>query len=191
MSVSTQLVSDPYFDLQRATRIHRQQHGCGAYTFEDGPGLRELSARVQAKRVLELGTGLGYTACCMAHGSPSALIDTIEGDETHVALALEQIERYGLGERIVVHHGPFDLVLATLTTGYDLIFFDGFAPSPKVIWRLRELLTDKGLLVCSNLQLASGYEARELASELGDVRRWRALADLEGGRTRVLAKLGN
>ena len=182
--------ADPYVDVQQATRLHRQQHGCGAYTFEDGPGLLQLSARLQARRVLELGTALGYTACCMAHGSPLAHIDTIEADEAHVALAREHIERHGLGERLVVHCGMFAQVLPTLKAGYDLIFFDGFAPGPQVIRRLRALLAERGVLVCSNLQLASGEDARELASELGDVRRWRSLADLEGGRTQVLAKVG-
>lgn len=191
MSMSSTPDADVYSDIQHATRVHRQQHQCGAYTFEDGPGLLQLSAKLRATRVLELGTALGYTACCMAHGSPLAHIDTIEADEAHAALAREHIERHGLAERVVVHCGMFDQVLPTLKAGYDLIFFDGFAPGPQVIRRLRALLAERGVLVCSNLQLASGDDARALASEFGDVRRWRALADLEGGRTQVLAKVGS
>jgi aryl-alcohol dehydrogenase-like predicted oxidoreductase len=41
------------------TRRHRADHGCGAYTFEDGPGLIALAATHRATRVLELGAALG------------------------------------------------------------------------------------------------------------------------------------
>ena len=67
---------DPFQSLQDVTRIHRSEHGCGAYTFEDGTGLIDLSARIKPKRILELGTALGYTACCLASGSPEAHVDS-------------------------------------------------------------------------------------------------------------------
>ena len=177
-----------FVDIQAATRRHRAQHGCGAYTFEDGPALIRLASQRLPSRVLELGTALGYTACCLAHGSPQALVDTIEGDREHVKLAQAQIACYELSSRITVHHGQFDAVLSTLLSGYDLAFFDGFAPPLDVILRIRQLLSDDGVLVCSNLQLASGKEAERLDAELANSERWQRLDPIEGGRTAVLAK---
>ena len=181
---------DPFADVQQATRQHRRQHGCGAYTFEDGPALTALSGWKQPQRVLELGTALGYTACCLAQGCALARVDTIEGDAAHVALAREQIARHALAHRITVHQGQFDEVLGQLEAGYDLAFFDGFEPPPATIAQVRDLLGPGGMLVCSNLQLGRGAAARQLAHDLDDASRWQTMASIEGGRTAVRIKLG-
>lgn len=183
------LGSDPFADLQQATRLHLRQHGCGAYTFEDGPALTVLSAWKWPQRVLELGTALGYTACCLAQGCALAQVDTIEGDAAHVVLAREHIARYGLASRITVHEGQFDDMLPKLVPGYEMAFFDGFAPSSTTIAQLRQLLATGGVLLCSNLQLAHGQAAIHLALELNNRRHWQALAPIEKGGTQVLIKL--
>ncbi len=131
---------------------------------------------------------MSYTACCLAHGSPHAQVDTIEGDPEHVTLARAHIARYDLNSRVTVHHGQFAAVLSTLSPGYDLAFFDGFAPPLDIILRMRHLLTDDGVLVCSNLQLAGGSDAQRLAAELANPDHWQRLDPIEGGRTAVLAK---
>jgi predicted O-methyltransferase YrrM len=181
-------IEDPFADIQAATRLHRAQHGCGAYTFKDGPALIRLANERRPSRVLELGTALGYTACCLAHGSPQAHVDTIEGDPDHVMLARTHIAQHGLTSRIFVHHGNFDAVLTTLPPGYDLAFFDGFAPPLDTILHIRKLLTEGGLLICSNLQLGSDREARRIAAELAAQSRWQQQDPIEGGRTAVLIK---
>ena len=181
---------DPFAEVQKATRQHRQQHGCGAYTFEDGPALTALSGWAQPQRVLELGTALGYTACCLSQGCASARVDTIEGDAAHVALAREQIAKHALSHRITVHQGQFEAILGQLEAGYDLAFFDGFEPPPATISRVRDLLAIGGILICSNLQLGRGAAARQLVYDLDDASRWQALASIECGRTAVRIKLG-
>jgi len=184
-------VCDRYATVQRMTRAHRASHGCWAYTFEDGPGLQRLAARWNAQRVLELGTALGYTACCLAGSGREVRVDTIERDAVHVALAREQIASVGLTDRITVHHGSFEVVLQNLTPTYDLAFFDGFAPEPEVIHALRQLLVDGGILVCANVGLAPSAEASALRQELDDPRRWEQEASIEAGSTRVLIKRGS
>ena len=181
---------DPFADVQQATRQHLRQHGCGAYTFEDGPTLTALSGWKRPQRVLELGSALGYTACCLAQGSASARVDTIEGDAAHLALAREQIARHALTHRIAVHQGQFEAILGQLEAGYDLAIFDGFEPPPATIARVRDLLAVGGMLVCSNLQLGRGAAARQLAHDLDDANRWQIPASIEGGRTAARIKLG-
>ena len=180
---------DPFADVQQATRRHLRQHGCGAYAFEDGQALTMLSGWKRPQRVLELGTALGYTACCLVQGYALASVDTVEGDAEHVALAREQIGRHVLTHRITVYYGQFDEILGQLVTGYDMAFFDGFAPSMSTILRVCDLLATGGLLVCSNLQLDHGSAARRLAHYLDDSRRWKVLASIEHGRTAVRIKL--
>ena len=187
-SDANESTADPFADVQSATRQHLREHGCGAYTFEDGPALIRLAQERQPKRVLELGTALGYTACCLSYGSPDSRVDTIEADREHVELAREQIEKYDLGGCIFVHHGRFDNVLKILQPGYDLAFFDGFAPALETVMQMRELLVEGGFLVCSNLQLSSGIEATRLATELADASHWKGCDPIENGRTAVLIK---
>ena len=180
---------DPFRALQDATRAHRREHGCGAYTFEDGAGLTDLSARFQPARSLELGTALGYTACCLAWGAPKAHVDTIERDPLHVELARRNIEKAKLSSRITVHQGDFSDILPLLDPPYDFAFFDGFAPDIAVLTSLEALLAPAGVLVCANLALAGDLETRRMTAMLSDPKVWRPLPAIEAGATAVWRKL--
>ena len=180
------MTADPFASLQAATRAHRRNHGCQAYTFEDGPALTRISTASGALRILELGTALGYTACCLAAGRPDARVDTIEGDDTHASLAQQHIASVGLSERISVHHGTFSTVLPTLPSGYDLVFFDGYAPDVATLDRLTEILNVGGTLVCANLGLAA--DSHHLMKLLNNAAVWIAADPIEGGSTVVRIK---
>src|SRR6266849_4425559 len=117
MAASKQ-TADPFAALREATLKHRASHGCGAYPYDNGALLGALAASANARRVLELGTALGYTALWFAKSAPEAVIDTIERDPEHARLAREQIEAHGLAGHIVVHEGEFAEVLRQLDPGY-------------------------------------------------------------------------
>lgn len=180
---------DPYAAIQTATRKHRSSHGCGAYTFEDGPGLTQLSAALHPLRILELGTGLGYTACCLAQGSLEAVVDTVEGDAEHVEIARKLIAEAGMTSRVQVHHGKFDQVVPRLRADYDLIFFDGFAPDETMMLLLRSRLAKGGTLVCANLGLAKDPVQTRLLQDFKNRDQWEQVSTLEGGHTLVLKKV--
>ena len=163
--------SDPFGALQETTRQHRARHGCGAYTYDDGslPGV--LAAAVGARRIVEVGTALGYTACWLASANDMTLVDTIENDAEHVELARAEIARYGLDDRVSVHHGDAEPVLAGFDeSAYDVAFFDGFAPSLTVLALLRSRLRPGGMLIAANLTLSDTDAVR---TELADASRWR------------------
>lgn len=162
--------SDPFADVRVATTRHRSRHGCGAYTYKDGALLGALAAAVDAQRILELGTALGYTALWLAHGAPDAMVDTIERDAEHVRLAREHAAAHGLEKRVTVHEGDFNSVLRTLEPGYDLIFFDGFTPAPPMLATLRRLLRPRGVLVSANLN--HGGTANAYCDEIFGGRSW-------------------
>ncbi len=175
-------------DIQRATRLHRRDHGCGAYTFEDGEGLVRLVKGHNAQRILELGTALGFTACCLAQGSETAKVDTIEADITHVHLARKHILQAGLATRISVHHGYFSDVLPNLKPDYDAVFFDGFGPSGDLISQLGDLLKSGGLLICANIALADSPQRQLIEKYINDVDLWIQKDPIENGRTVVRIK---
>lgn len=181
---------DPYQNILDATARHRSQHHCEAYPFGDGTSLGVLAAAAAAHRIIECGTGLGYTACWFARGSAAACIDTIDFDEQHVRLARENIVAAGFGDRITVHHGAFDVVLPTLPSGYDLAFFDGFAPSLLDLDLLGSLLRIGGILISANLGLG-GRETNRYRKAIADPAKWLTSLMVEGGRTAVSVKLKN
>jgi predicted O-methyltransferase YrrM len=143
--------ADPFAEVRTRTLRHRAQHGCGAYPFEDGAVLGVIAAAVAAKRVLELGCALGYTALWFAHGAKEAKVDTIERDPEHARLARENFSAFGVADRVSVHQGDFAEVLPTLTAGYDLAFFDGFSPTPDYLRTFQRLVRPRGVLISSNL----------------------------------------
>src|ERR1700744_6080867 len=105
--------ADPFAKVKAATDAHRGRHGCGAYPYDNGPLLAALAAAADARRILELGTALGYTAMSFASGAPDATVDTIERDPEHVRLARENIAGAALDHRITVHEGEFAAILPT------------------------------------------------------------------------------
>jgi predicted O-methyltransferase YrrM len=155
---ATKPLVDSFVALREATLTHRAQHGCSAYPYKNGALLGALAAAANARRILELGTALGYTALWLARGAPEAVIDSIEKDPDHVALAREQVEKHGLAGHIVVHEGEFAEVMKQLDPGYDVAFFDGLAPQRLQLRELRRLLRARGLLISANLTHA-GAEA--------------------------------
>lgn len=161
--------SDPFAAVRAATDAHRAVHGCGAYPYDNGALLAALAAAASARRILELGTALGYTALCFSQGAPEAVIDTVEKDGDHVHLAREQIDSHGMSGHIVVHQGEFAQVLRRLDPGYDVAFFDGFTPSRPLLKDLRRLLRARGLLISANLNHAG---AETYLSALQDRKSW-------------------
>jgi predicted O-methyltransferase YrrM len=180
-------VTDPFARISTATNAHRTQHGCGAYPYENGPLLAALAAAAAARRILELGTALGYTALSFASGAPDATVDTIERDPDHVRLARENIAAAAMDHRITVHEGDFAMVLPTLDPGYDVAFFDGHTPMPALHKTLRGLLRTGGTLITANLNHGGTADADRKA--LFDGKSWRSALIDEDGETAISVKL--
>lgn len=69
--------------------------------------------------VLDLCTGSGCLAILAAQAFPNARIDAVDLSEDALAVAVRNVEDYGLGGRITLHHG--DLFKPLGETKYDLI----------------------------------------------------------------------
>ena len=180
-------VADPFAKVCNATNAHRARHGCGAYPYDNGPLLAALAAAANARRILELGTALGYTALSFASGAPNATVDTIERDPEHVQLARDNIAAARMDHRITVHEGDFATVLPTLDPGYDVAFFDGQAPSPALHKALRGLLRTGGTLITANLNHRG--TADTVRKALFDGKTWRSALIDEEGETAISVKL--
>jgi predicted O-methyltransferase YrrM len=154
---TTSRAHDRFADVYDASEAHREQHGpdCTVYPSSNGPLLATLAAATGAKRILEAGCGLGYSALHLADGSsPAGVVYSIEKDELHVGLALQQIESHGLRGRITVHPGRAVDLLPQLTESFDLIFNDAeLEEYEAMLDHFLRLLRPGGLLITSNLFL--------------------------------------
>ncbi len=158
---------DLFAQVYRASEEHRTQHGerCTVYPTSSGPFLGILVMACRAKRILEVGSGLGYSALWLAFGSQDGAVETIESDADHAALAAAQIATAGYGRRILVHHGRGRDILPGLSGPYDLIFCDGDLDEYLLdLQQFLRLLRRGGLLVTSNLFLG------QYSSDIPDIR---------------------
>lgn len=178
---------DPFGKVREATLRHRSRHGCGAWPYDNGPLLSVLAAAADARRILELGCALGYTALSLAHGAPKAKVDTVERDPEHVRLARENFAAAGCENRITVHEGDFAKVLPTFQPGYDVAFFDGSTPQPALHKALYGLLRPGGILITANLN--HGGTADAVRTALFDGKAWRSALVDEDGETAISVKL--
>ena len=66
--------------------------------------IKEVLAEEKPKRILEIGTAVGYSATCFAMFS-DAQIDTIELDEERAKEAMENVKNIGVSDRINIMIG--------------------------------------------------------------------------------------
>ncbi len=138
-------------ELFNKSAIHRTEHECGAYPYESADLLSMLVNISKSKRILELGTGLGYTAAFMTLNNEDVHIDTIDRDEEHMELACKNWQEMGVSDKITAYLDKAETILPELTGPYDLIFFDGHTPSMKFLIQFERLLKKGGLLVTANM----------------------------------------
>jgi predicted O-methyltransferase YrrM len=120
---------------------------------EVGALLRVLALAVRARRILEIGTAIGYSGIWLAGALPSdGMLMTLEMDPERVRAARANFERAGLADRVSVVAGDAQRMIAKVAGPFDLIFQDGakelYVP---LLERTVELLRPGGLLVTDNV----------------------------------------
>ena len=120
---------------------------------EVGLLLRVLATAIQARRILEIGTAIGYSGIWLAGALPAhGMLVTLELDEGRASEARENFARAGVSSRVSVVVGDAQLKIAKVAGPFDLIFQDGAKKlySP-LLDRLVALLRPGGLLITDNV----------------------------------------
>jgi len=129
---------------------------------ESAQFLKMLCTVSKPKRVLEIGTAIGYSSIILARTmDENGVIDTVEIDEDMIEKAAGYIKRAGLENKIRVLHGDAAEVLECLGTPYDFIFLD--AAKGRYIEMLPHclrLLKPEGIFVTDNV-LYRGMVAKD------------------------------
>ncbi len=86
---------------------------------------RLLMQTLQPKRILEVGTAIGFSALLMADNSPHSKITTIDRNEEMIGFAKENFAKYDYRQQIELLEGEAMDILPTLPDNtYDFIFMD-------------------------------------------------------------------
>lgn len=115
--------------------------------------LRVLLSLKQPKKILEVGTAVGYSALLMAeYTEEDCRITTIEKYEKRIPVARDNFSRAPKGGKITLLEGDALEILKTLEGPYDMIFMD--AAKGQYIHFLPEalrLLSHGGLMISDNV----------------------------------------
>jgi predicted O-methyltransferase YrrM len=104
------------------------------------------------KKILEIGTAIGYSSILMASVSDDIEITTIERDEKRYMEAIKNVKKCGLEKRIeVVFQDALEANL--IGRNYDLIFIDAAkAQNIKFFEKFSHYLNPNGVIITDNIK---------------------------------------
>jgi caffeoyl-CoA O-methyltransferase len=160
--------------LDEIDRAGRERH-LPLVDAEVGALLMVLAHAVSARRILEIGTAIGYSGIWLARALPAdGMLITMEKDPGRAAEAKANFARAGVADRVSVMVGDAALKIAKVSGPFDLIFQDGHKPLYNTLLdKLVALLRPGGLLVTDNVlwdgEVVPGYVAQP-AKDIDDTR---------------------
>lgn len=118
-----------------------------------GKFLEIISRMMRPRRILEVGTFMGYSALCLAAGlAEDGKLHTIELRGADADLAEGNFRRANWQDRIILHRGNALAIIPTLDEVWDLVFIDADKPGyidyyEQILPRLRP----GGLILADNV----------------------------------------
>ncbi len=120
--------------------------------------IKKILTDLKPKRILEVGCAVGYSSSRFAQfTSDDCIIDTIEIDEERAKIAIDNIRKIGLENRINIYIGDGVDIIPRLNYKYDMVFID--AAKSKYSIFLEESLKhmEKGGVILADNVLYKGY----------------------------------
>ena len=131
---------------------------------ETGVFLEFMTSMKKPKRILELGTAVGFSSILMyeASGNEPEII-TIERDEKMIELSTLNLEKFNLSHKIKIKQGDCLEVLEKLSEPFDLIFMDaGKGHYNHFLPHCLRLLNKDGIIVADNVLFRGMVASQEL-----------------------------
>ncbi len=132
---------------------------------EVGELLHLLVGAISARRILEIGTAIGYSTLWMARALPAdGTIMTIELEAERASVARRHLQDAGVGDRVSVMVGDASRLIAKVSGPFDLVFQDGDKQQyESLLDPIADRLRPGGLLVTDNIlwngEVVPGYVA--------------------------------
>jgi predicted O-methyltransferase YrrM len=108
-------------------RAHSEEVGATAVGAGAGAALRLIASLLEARNVVEIGTGTGVSGIWLLRGMrPDGILTTVDSEGEHQRLAKQAFTEAGIpSQRVRLMPGPALDVVPRLTDGhYDLVFCD-------------------------------------------------------------------
>ena len=108
-------------------RAHSEEVGATAVGSGAGAALRLIASLLEARAVVEIGTGTGVSGLWLLRGMrPDGILTTVDSEGEHQRLAKQTFTEAGIpSQRVRLIPGPALDVVPRLTDGhYDLVFCD-------------------------------------------------------------------
>jgi len=146
--------SEPEDEALRAARARSEEVDIPAVPPETGALLRFFARLLNARHVVEVGSGGGYSGLWLLGGMDGrGSLTTIELDPGNQALAQQAFAAARLGDRVRSMLGPALTVLPKLADGnYDIVFLDAVkAEYLGYLAHAKRLLRPGGVLLADNV----------------------------------------
>jgi caffeoyl-CoA O-methyltransferase len=133
--------------------LYAKEHGEPISDPEVASFLAVTARASGAKKLVEVGTNIGYGAIVLARAAGAdARVVTIERDPKTVEVARGFIARAGLADRIEVREGDALAELAKITDEIDLVYIDCVKEDyPRYLELVLPKLSARGVLVADNV----------------------------------------
>lgn len=159
-----------------------RENGVPIVQKESGVFLEFMTSMKKPKRILELGTAVGFSSILMyeAAGTEPDII-TIERDERMIELANINLKKFNLSDKIKIEQGDCLEVLERLNEPFDLIFMDaGKGHYNHFLPHCLRLLSEDGIIVADNVLFRGMVASDELVKrrKITIVKRMRTYLDL-------------
>ena len=118
-----------------------------------GVTLEVLARSIGARRVMELGSGFGYSAYWFARAvGEGGEVHCTDGDPTNAAKGEDYLARAGLFDRVTYHVGDAVEQMASIDGEFDIVYDDIDKHGYPDAWRAgRERIRVGGLYICHNV----------------------------------------
>jgi len=118
-----------------------------------GVTVEVLARAVGAQRVMELGSGFGYSAYWFSRAvGRGGEVHCTDGDPNNAAKAEEYLSRAGLWDRVTYHVGDAVEQMATVEGEFDIVYDDIDKHGYPAAWlAARERIRVGGLYICDNV----------------------------------------
>ena len=112
--------------------------------------LTDYIKKNNVKRILEVGTAIGYSAIMMCNVSDDITVTTIERDKVRYDEAVKNVDSFNYNDRIDLIFG--DALEVEIEGKYDLIFIDAAkAQNIKFFEKYKVNLDDNGTIITDNM----------------------------------------
>jgi caffeoyl-CoA O-methyltransferase len=118
-----------------------------------GVTLEVLARSIGARRVMELGSGFGYSAYWFARAvGASGDVHCTDGDPDNASKAETYLTRAGLWARVTYHVGDAVEQMATVEGEFDIVYDDIDKHGYPAAWKAaRDRIRIGGLYICDNV----------------------------------------